>query len=197
MQRRDFLAGLGATVAAGGLAGCIGTATEHATRADDETDDATDSEMDDANDTATDDEPAESDVELEPPFETDADEPFETDADEPFERYVVGDVDERPDRAPGHVVFVRNAADDERSIAFAVSADDDDLEESEEVPAGEYLEIVVVEPSLAEVVVESDGSRARTVSGGTGDGCSLTVVTIGDGVRTETRSTTSCTALDR
>ena len=189
MQRRDFLAGLGATVAAGGLAGCIGTATEHAPRADDETDDATDSEMDDANDTATDDEPAESDVELEPPFETDA--------DEPFERYVVGDVDERPDRAPGHVVFVRNAADDERTIAFAVSADDDDLEESEEVPAGEYLEIVVVEPSLAEVVVESDGSRARTVSGGTGDGCSLTVVTIGDGGRTETRSTTSCTALDR
>lgn len=182
MQRRDFLSGLGATVAAGGLAGCIGTAAEHAPRADDDPGDANDSETDT-------DESAESGGEIEPPFETDA--------DEPFERYVVGDVDERPDRAPGHVVFVRNAADDERSIAFAVSADDDDLEGNEALPAGEYLEIVVVEPGLAEVVVESDGSRARTVSGGTGDGCSLTVVTIGDGVRTETRSTTSCTALDR
>ncbi|WP_255194531.1 twin-arginine translocation signal domain-containing protein [Natronobeatus ordinarius] len=184
MQRRDFLAGLGATVAAGGLAGCIGTAAEHATRADADPDDANDSETDT-------DESAESGVEIEPPFETDA--------DEPFERYLVGDVDERPDRAPDHVVFVRNAADDERSIALAVSADDGDLERSEALPPDEYLEIAVADPAPVSVVVESDGAMARTETGSADGGCSLTVVTISDGgVRTEARSTAApCTALDR
>lgn len=168
MHRRDLLVGTGTVVVVGALAGCLGTAVEAALESGGENA---------GSDVAT-------DGGVEPPFDAAS--------DEPFERYEVG-APETEGGTPDHVVFVRNAGDDERSLSLAVDDGSDGLEETATLPANAYLEVDFYDPDRAEVVVETNGTRSRTAVGGSSGGCSLSVVTIGDGVRTETRSTSgSC-----
>lgn len=180
MHRRDLLAGLAATAAAGGLAGCLGTVAEATLESEPDSSDPEDGS-------------GEPDVEIEPPFDADA--------DEPFDRYELADPEGDAERALSHLVFVRNTGDDGHSISIAVGDDGSEsaFEETEEVPAGEYIEIRVADPDPVDVVVESDGARAQTVTGNTDGGCSLTIVSLGNGgLQTEARSTSEpCTELGR
>ena len=166
MNRRSLL-GLGTATAAGALAGCLGDVSVGRSG------DTTDGSSTDRNG---------GDEENTPP-------PFDADDDDPHERYEVGDLEDDG----RHEVYVHNEGDEERTLSLEIVHDGQTaVDETEDVPAGGYLE-VITEPSTLEVAIETDGSKSQTTVGGS-RACdrSETVVTVRDaGIETSTESTST------
>ncbi|WP_254768769.1 hypothetical protein [Salinilacihabitans rarus] len=110
-------------------------------------------------------------------------------SDEPFDRFLVGTTGDDEAARPSEV-WVRNATDETVAVAVDVASGPETLDETVDLPAGAYLEVLAFGDD-ADVAVESDGSRTRTRVDGSGgwDRLSRTAVTVDeDGIETASRT---------
>lgn len=174
MHRRTLLTHIGVVAAIGGIADCLGSSG-------DDTPETT--QMTSEN--STDDE------------QPNEDEPATSEDDEPYERYVLSTSDE-PDLPEGvdpHRLHVENANDESQEIEISIARGGESVfDQTENVPADAYLEILLAEPGSYEIELEADGTRSTTRVDRSWDDCarSETTVTLhSGGINTQTRSVQS------
>lgn len=179
-NRRQFFAQIGAPLMIGGLADCLGgSGTSEANVYQ-----------------ATGKEPN-SGVQGEGCNDEQNGEPFNTDSIESYERYEIGDPTD-PDRSEGsspHAFYVWNDANKERKISIHIARDAESVfERIEVIPAGTYLEVLLVESGTYELVVELDGMKSKITIDRSWSDCthSQTLLVVRtDGIKTQTRSVQS------
>ncbi|WP_440764692.1 hypothetical protein [Natronorubrum sp. DTA7] len=154
MNRRDIIS-LGAGVCVSAIAGCLGSTADSADGGSDDESLWADDGSDGGNASNG-----------------------ESSADEPLERIVIGDESETD---AAYSLYIWNATDDERSVEIQIDHDGASvLDRTEDVPAEEYLEIVLIDSGTYETTVESESSQSTTsITPPSGDcGESRTVMTL-------------------
>lgn len=189
MRRRTYLTRVciaGAAAVSGALAGCL-------SRADSITDDSPDGGPEEAvADDSDDDQADESEAD-----ESEADEGDGTTDGDPLESYELGGVDdvEEPDVL---VVEGHGADGEELSIDLTVELErsGETLEETLDLPAGGYVDVVMDDRDGYTVTVETDGSSAQTTISRSGDEhrSRTTVVVSETGTAIESKTESTSTA---